>query len=258
MSYDRQDLDRVWAVSDDDLVRSDDGGETWEIVHTQYHYHGFAVDPLDGDTLLVGSVASGNYADTTTRVYRSTDAGETWTDTSTGLPESESSAHTILHWPGHSDVVLLGTYKGGDESHTTGEGMGMFRSTDRGDSWAAVDLDVADVAWLTVAPGGVAAATGDGLWHSTDEGVTWTRYEGPEGAIISAAFQGDLGLALGAWQNVWRTDDGGETWYAFEAGLRVTPEEGQPDSWLGAIALDAGGEVAYVTDFPNGVWRVGL
>ena len=148
VSFDPIVADRVWAVSDDRLMRSDDAGVTWDEVWKRYHFHGFAVHPEDPDLLLLGSVAQGVWADTSAHVYRSEDGGETWGDSSTGLPESEASAHVIRYWPGNSDVVILGTYKGGDVSHATGEGVGLWRSADGGETWSQVAPDAQDIAAL--------------------------------------------------------------------------------------------------------------
>lgn len=253
--WDPDDLDRVWVVSDDTVALTTDGGHVWEYKWTQYHFHGFAIDPRDSDRLLLGSVASGSYSDQKMSVYLSEDGGETWTDSSTGIPDSDASAHALHYWPGNPDVVLLGTYKAGDESHQSGHGIGLFRSTDRGASWEEVPLDDVDVAWFTDSPDGVAMGTESGLWHSSDEGLTWEAYPDVTGPVIGADFLGDVGLALTGYGEVFRTDDGGASWYRFDDGLRVTSEI---DSWLGAVAIDPSGRVAWVTDYPNGVYRVGL
>ena len=251
--YDPSDPSTVWAVSDDRLDVSRDGGASWEISWMIYHFHGFAIDPGDSQTLLLGSVGSGNWADTSMRVYASTDGGETWVDSSDGLPTSTASAHTIAYWPGNSDVVLLGTYKGEDPSHFSGDGEGAFLSTDGGATWTAAALPAVNIAWVSPCPGGMVATTEDGLYRSLDEGVSWQRLDGPEGFLLSADFHGDLGLVLGQDGRVWRTDDGGDTWRQLDDGLSANPT-----SFLAQIAIGADGSTAWATVFEQGVYRIGL
>ena len=257
--HDPQDPERVWAVSDDALYESTDGGGSWELRFVSYHYHGMAIDPEDGDSLLIGSVGSGEYADEAGRIYHSSDGGRSWEDASAGIPESEASMHTLLHWPGKPDVVLLGTYKGGDVSHQSGEGIGLFRSEDRGMSWEKADLPLDNIAWLTEwGADGVAAATEDGLWVSSDEGRTWTRQEGPEGWLLGADFDGELGFTMAQQGGLWRTEDGGRTWT--EDTLDTWWD---PTTWLGAVAItpsyeDSDARMVYLTIYNNGLWRMRL
>lgn len=251
--FDPQDPSTVWAVSDDVLKVSHDAGETWATTHQQYHFHALAIDPEDSDTLLLGSVGSGEEADSTMNVYRSTDGGVTWQTSSTGLPRSEASAHTLLHWPGNPDVVLLGTYKGEDFSHFSGNGIGLYRSTDRGLTWSATSLPAVDIAWITAAGDSAIATTEDGLYRSTDEGATWTKVDGPEGFMLSVDVQGQRGLALAQDGDVWRTDDAGATWVAAPGGL-VQP----PNSFLAQIRVSSDGTVGWATVFNTGVYRLGL
>lgn len=254
LHFDRFDPDHLWSVTDDLLTESWDGGETWTILEQAYHFHGFGVHPDDPETLLLGSVGSGEWADDTMRVYRTHDGGLTWTDSSAGLPGSEASAHTIAYWEEDPDVVLLGTYKGNDASHQFGEGIGMYRSTDGGASWNLVSaLPVTDIAWLEPAGGTIWAATNDGVWSTADGGATWTRAAGADGVMLSVDFVGDLGLAYNNNATVYRTDDGGQTWAPYGFGL---PPSGGTTLAQVAIALDQ--SRAWITVFGSGVFQIGL
>ena len=255
--HDPRNPDRMWGVSDDALYLSEDGGETWAIRHVAYHYHGFAIHPDDSDTLLIGSVGSGEYADESGRVYKSTDAAYSWQDVSEGLPQNDASVHTMVYWPDNPDVVIMGTYKGGDVSHQEGNGIGLYRSVDGGDSWEQADLDVIDVAWVTEGPeGSVVAATDDGLWQSTDEGQTWARMDGPDGFLLSADFDGELGFTMNRDGQVWQTTDGGASW------TENAPDAWwDPSTWLATIAVtpahpETGQRMVWMSIYNNGVYRM--
>lgn len=250
---------RLWAVSDDRLLVTTDRGQFWREAWQRYHFHGFAAHPDDPDQLLIGSVGSGEWADDTMRVYRSDDGGDTWIDSADGLPETDASAHALLRWPGDPDVVLLGTYKGGDVSHRTGEGVGLWRSEDDGATWAQVDLAVVDVATLAPAGDAVLAATDAGIARSEDGGVTWTIVLGPASPVLAVALgepgtPGEaVGLALGADGTAWHSDDTGRTWFEHDTELPRNPS-----TQLAQVSVSADGTVGYVTVFDHGVFRIGL
>jgi len=244
---------RVWAVTDDRLLRSDDDGATWAELHQELHYHGFTLHPDDPDLLLLGSVGSGVWGDDAARVYRSEDGGTTWADSSTGIPASEASAHTLVRWPGAPDTVLLGTYKGGDVSHRTGVGIGLWRSTDGGGTWALADLPVDDISGLAAGDDAVVAATGEGIWRSEDEGVTWARCDGPETAVLAVTIRGAIGLALGEDGRVWKSEDAGVSWFQHDTDVARNPTTN-----LAQVGISADGAVGYVTVFDSGVWRIAL
>ena len=252
VAWDPTDPGRMWAVSDDGLYRWDhDLG--WFIAYTDAHFHGFAVHPQDGDQLLIGSVGSGEYADETGRVYKSEDGGATWSDSSAGLPETEASMHTLLVLPDDPEIVLLGTYRGGDVSHLMGEGIGMFRSTDGGASWTQVDGMPDEIAWLTDSPRGAVAATDDGLWESVDGGATWSQVSGPTGWILGVDSRGDVGLALERTGRSWKSTDGGASWTELPASVPT-----DPTNYLAAVTISADASTAWATAFGQGVWRIGL
>jgi photosystem II stability/assembly factor-like uncharacterized protein len=89
------------------IYRSDDGGESWRHVHTDYRLHGrggdFAeirVHPKNPDVVFVGNIAS----------YRSNDAGESWTSIK-GAPGGDDY-HRIWINPLQPEIMLFATDQG--------------------------------------------------------------------------------------------------------------------------------------------------
>ena len=237
--------ERAWLVSDDALWVGDADTRGFELRVEDYHYHGFAVDPRDSDTLLLGSVGSGEYADTRATIYRSEDAGQSWVATG-GIPETPSSAHAIAWLEG--DAVLAGFYLGGNVSHVSGDGIGLWRSTDGGRTWGDTGVAARNVAALAHAGGRAWAATEAGLLVSDDAGRTWSAAR-DGGHLAVTAREADV-LAMEAEGAVVVSNDRGDTWRKVGQG----PPSG--GSTLAQVALDAGGERGWFTSYGRGTWAV--
>ena len=142
---------------------------------------GIAADPADGNTLYIAAAGGG--------VWKTTDGGSTWNP----LTDSQStlSMGAIAVAPSNSSVIYAGT----GEANNSGDsnfGRGVLVSTNGGTSWTlqtaggafdrkaiaeiAVDPTNANIVYVAVSGGGVNGVGGNnGVWRSTDGGVTWTN-----------------------------------------------------------------------------------
>ena len=185
-----------------------------------------AVSTSDSNVALAGIAPDGSFGGT---LYRSTDAGNTWSEVP---PLNGISVFDIEFAPG--GTAYLGTQDS------------VRRSTDGGITWTLLNLgigvndqvfDVAlDPSNASVIWAGIADASGAqtfNVMRSTDSGATWSNRTPPLAAPIScrgiavdptnsntviAVFGGDFGGG-----EVWTTTDGGDSWTDRSAGLPDNP-----------------------------------
>src|SRR5215813_3432013 len=175
-------------------------------------------------------------------MYRSTDAGKTWTHI--GLEETTKINNMIID-PKDPNLVVVSTQ--GDATHN---GRGIYRTTDGGKTWentlrpenangtrdVEYAFDMPNVIFATsqgagggfggFGGGGGGAApqgpNGTALYKSTDEGKTWTKvttlpqYTGRISVAIAMHTNGQrvfvIGTPLQGRSGLSRSDDQGATW----------------------------------------------
>ena len=142
------------------VSHSSDGGTTWDHDTIDIGTRGWAVafDGVDTNRVYVGGDSAYSYP----ALLITTDQGETWTQSRTGLT---STVNVLLTIPGIGGLVYAGTNNG------------LFRSTDGGATWAATPLtqQVRALVADPLNPLNIFAGTYDGgVRASTDGGTTWT------------------------------------------------------------------------------------
>ena len=129
--------DRLYRQCYHGTWRSDDGGQSWTDITAglpgDFGY-AIAVDPHEPDGVFqipesdahMRSVVDGRL-----RVYRSRDAGQTWMDSSAGLPQKDAWV-TVLREALETDQAQpCGVYFGTSSGH-------VFASLDAGESWQCI------------------------------------------------------------------------------------------------------------------------
>jgi len=234
------------------LWKTEDGGLNWRPIFDGRPVHAVgevAVAPSDpnvvwigtGEPFLRSNVSIGN------GVWKSTDAGESWTHM--GLDETGRISRIIVH-PENPDIVYAAAVGHG---YAPQPERGVFRTTDGGETWEHVlfvdeETGASDLVMDPNNPRILFAGTwqialrtwmrrsggpGSAIHMSKDGGTTWTRLEGDglptreigKIALCMSADDSDRVYALietgdgVPWEGgdtdggeLWRTDDGGGTW----------------------------------------------
>lgn len=170
-----------------------------------------AFDPDDPNIVWVGSPAGG--------LWKTTSNGGNWISSTQDLPSLGVSSILIDH--SNPDVMYIGT---GDRDAGDAAGIGVYRSTDGGETWEPWNTGISDhvVGRLLMHPTNnmlIFAATNGGLYRSANGGATWTRVE--NGDFKDVAFKpGDPNIVYGAGNgNFYRSTNGGLSFTQVTSGL---------------------------------------
>ena len=207
-----------------------------------------AGDPCEPAVFYFGAVAGG--------VWKTEDAGVTWTNVSDGyfatssvgaLAVSDSDPSVICAGMGESTIR-------GDVSH----GDGVYRSSDRGRTWAHLGLadtrhiseirihpNDPDKVWVAALGHAFGANSERGVFRTTDGGATWERVlytdDGTGAADLALDTRNPTVLYATMWRvhrNFWELASGGPgsgLWRSTDAGAtwtEITPNLGLPASTL--------------------------
>ncbi|MGQ0540112.1 MAG: VPS10 domain-containing protein [Gemmatimonadaceae bacterium] len=176
--------------------KTEDAGITWRNISDAYFRTGsvgsIAVAPDDANVLFVGmgeAPVRGVASSQGDGVYKSTDAGRTWTHV--GLEKTRTISRVLIH-PKDHDIVWVGAQ---GTRWVASEDRGVYKSSDGGRTWRKTlfvgpNAGVSELALDVNNPRILYAATwehqrlpwqvrsggpGSGIWKSTDGGDTWTR-----------------------------------------------------------------------------------
>ncbi|OON95101.1 MAG: hypothetical protein ATN31_01985 [Candidatus Epulonipiscioides saccharophilum] len=281
IAYDPIDGNKLYALVErlghaGEFVKSEDGGKSWQSVSNFLEQvAGVTADAstsIKAYTLIIDKNNTNNMyfampisiindtaesgenpvAEYKRGVFKSTDAGKTWSLANNGLPFSPN-INAVAFNPDNTIIYAAAMKQG----KNTG---GLFMSKDGAESWSKILLPygITAVNDVTISSSGrIVISTGegsrlsaiDGVWISDDEGTTWEQIfkmptvietflnpNNPERMIVNV----DKNSAIDSINcGLYYTSDEGKTWEKINQGL------GNPDKIL---------EVMFDPIDPNVVW----
>lgn len=219
------------------------------------------IDHSNANTFYAGGAQGG--------VWKTTDAGVTWSTTSDGWPLLGVSS--LAQHPGDANIILAGT---GDFYGSDVGGIGIMRSTNAGATWTLVGTNigsgsVSSIVFFPENPSIVLASAGRSssgrVYRSVDAGVTWAPV-----ASIPAGPWSDVRIGaqrLDGTRTIWaasgsisspaissklyKSNDSGQTWTAVT--LPVSTSSQNP---LHIAPSKANADTAYLlTTTTRKVWK---
>ena len=201
----------IWyvAVGSGGTWKTTNAGTTWTPVTDDQPFYStgcITIDPNNSSTIWLGTGENvgGRHVGIGHGVYKSEDAGASWTDM--GLKKSEHISKIIVH-PSNSNIIWLASQ---GPLWSSGGERGLYKSTDGGKSWRNT-LSINE--WTGVTDLVIDPNNPDVLYAAS-----WQRHRN-----VAAHMGGGPGTSL------YKSIDGGENWTKIDNGL--------PKSNLGKIGI---------------------
>ncbi len=186
----------------------------------------FIIDPDDkkGNTWFAASVSGG--------IWKTTNAGNSWSNLTNNFPNLATASLAMA--PSNTQVIYAGT---GEGYGILGEvnGHGIFKSTDKGETWEQLESTIhrdlfTYVRRIVVDPSDenhLFVAAGNSVQKSTDGGQTWLTVFGasfPVLQIVADPTNFNLLYATVAGTGIIKSADAGLTWHYIITGLQYRIE----------------------------------
>ncbi len=256
----------------DGMYRSTDAGKTWTYLGLgESQFIGdIEIHPENPDVVWVAAMGQifGEEGNEERGVFKTTDGGKTWNKVL--FRNNKTGAVDIAVDPNNSRILfaaLWEAYRNPWEMSSGGEGSGLFKSTDGGETWKEITqspgLPKGLVGKIGVSVSPVNSnrvfaiaenAKGGGLFRSEDGGDTWQRVSADRNLrqrawyyskVIADPGNEDVVYVLNV--GFWKSTDGGKTFSRIR-----TPHGDHHDLWIASdnpqrmiIGDDGGGQVTY-------------
>jgi len=197
------------VVGDGDLYKRDDETHTWAPFGPAVpSVSTMAIDPTDPDRVLVAS--------STGQLYLTSDGEDTWNET-----WNAPSLPCCIVFDGQDlPTIYIGT------AH-----HGVFKGANCGADWTPINTGLGDPTVTALAvdptsPNIIYAATGSGVWKTTDGGATWRTFSsdvvGKEVYSIVLDVEGQT-VWVATERGIFRSDNKGGYWSLLDRGLSAGP-----------------------------------
>ena len=256
----------------DGMYRSTDAGKTWEwlgLGETRF-IGDIEIHPENPDVAWVAAMGKlfGAVESDERGVYKTTDGGKTWNKVL--FKDAKTGAVDIAVDPNNPRILFAAmweAYRTPWEMSSGGEGSGLFKSTDAGESWTEITQNpgmpkgLVGKIGVSVSPVNsnlvfaiVENANGGGLFRSEDGGDSWRRVSADRNLrqrawyyskVVADPGNEDVVYVLNV--GFWKSKDGGVNFDRIG-----TPHGDHHDLWIATndpqrmvVANDGGGQVSY-------------
>ena len=280
-----EDADTVFTTTSGGVYKSTNAGESWRVIGGSdlcddeeaggnCHYHGIIIEKEAPFKVLVGS-GGDQYSKEDVGLTGSEDNGESWRKSDDGFVRDVHVSKLIID-PNNNNVFYATTQGATEYTDKVGDGAGVFKSNDRGNSWTQINngLDSLETNILTVDPNDsetlYLGTDDDGVYKSTDGGESWKKLTvsslsksfGVGDIIVDPQNSNNIYIGtvdyfrlsesrgvLGDF-GVYKSTDGGTTWEEFNMGLKH----------LGVFSLELSEEnrILYAGTRAGGVYWISL
>ncbi len=238
LSIDPDDADTLFAATNEGLLRTADGGVTWDVIIAPAGLVGVTEVLRSSETknlMYAAMWCAGMCPEGINRVMRSEDGGISWVAADAGLPAETFNGpiwnrFSLTVAVSDDQILYAGGYSGDDERPVI-----IYRSDDGGRSWLETDGDcgpyLGGQGWydntITLHPSNPDIVIAGGMYYvvSMDAGVNWTvldPYEGGgEGFGTETIPHVDAHDLQWQGERVWLSCDGG-IWFSDDFGLTWT------------------------------------
>lgn len=244
---------RAYATTAAGLLISEDNGANWRLLDNKFsgegnvagggtekakHLHGLGVDPKNPSVLYVGTGIGDagptkSFFEGKTLLWKSTDGGKTWEQTTDGLPtQKDRAVLDILVSKHDTDIVYAGTNINDYIGSVSGSGIGVFKSTDAGGKWEQLDTPFDNIHSLcedAEDPDTVFASSPTGVYRTRDAGDNWEQVlpHKTKGLLSHPNNPGVLFTGAQKSDNYWDilvSEDSGESWSEGSLTIQIGQE----------------------------------
>jgi len=238
IKFDPDNPEIIWAATTEGTYKSNDVGETWDLVHDVAMATDIAINPEDPDLVFVacgGMFSEGN------GIYRTQDGGMTWDlmDMGSGGPDSFGGKARLCIAPSSPNIIFASI--GMSQSYGS-QATWLCKSENSGDDWSVVNTSdysrfqgwYSHYVGVSPADPSKLFCGGVDLWQSANGGATLQIDQGNIGDWFHPDWlhsdhhdiefhpeDPDI-IYLAHDGGVHRTDDGGDTFYSCNWGYQTS------------------------------------
>jgi photosystem II stability/assembly factor-like uncharacterized protein len=242
--------DTIYATSTRGIYKSINAGINWAKLYPPQgpdnEYSDFLIHPEEPNLLFAGGPLN---------EWKSTNSGQTWEQLN--IPHLVGIEDISVD-PTNTDVIYIAT-------NTTRFGYGIFRSTDRGQSWTNIQNNITGELYcqsIAIDPQNThiiylglenPSDTDNCLFKSINDGQSWIDISPPDlsvGGVRKVAvspFANNIVFVCTWNDGVLKSTDGGLTWIPSNEGLKIPH--------IATIEFDIFNEIIYLGTYEDGIYK---